>query len=588
MLLPRDYIVCDKIGYQTVMEMVETSCKKFSKKVVMQMKVNDVYQKYTYEDFWNNINHTAKALRRHFFLPGDRAGVYSENRPEWGMSYMGISRSGGIVVPLDAQLGPSELEYLMNDSKTKFIFTSRKCLENVQEVFKSVKSLKKIICFDAQEEDKNVIPFSKFLKMGENYKLPLMHKARPNHILAILYTSGTTGIAKGVMLTQKNIIIDVESACQMIRFDENDTFLSVLPIHHSFEFTAGFIIPLYKGATITYAESLKSKNILDNIKETNVTIMLGVPLLFEKLYNGVLKAIKEKPLPVRLLFSSSMGIVRLTKKLMNKKIGQGVFRGLREKAGMSTIRFFVSGGGPLRADVAEAFDDLGLTILQGYGLTETSPVITVSTLEHLNYYSVGLPLPDTEIRINEPDENGIGEIIARGPMIMKGYYKNTKATREVVKKGWIYTGDEGYIDKDGFVFITGRKKNIIVTQGGKNVFPEEIEFKLDACKFILESMAYGLPASEKDRGEKVYAIIVPDYEAINEHGRVTAVKYDTPDKIENLISHEVKKVNFKLPVYKRISGYKIHSEELMKTSTKKIKRYLYIEKLVKTENNKKQ
>lgn len=588
MLLPKDYIVADKIGYTTVLEMVEASCTKYSDKVFMQMKVNDVYQKFTYGDFWNNVNFIAKALRRLFFLPGERAGIYSENRPEWGMSYMGISRSGGICVPLDAQLSPGELEYLINDSKTRYIFTSKRYLDNILEIIKRTRSLKKIICFDAVEEQKNVILFHKFLSSGEKSRFPILHKARPNHILAILYTSGTTGIAKGVMLTQKNIITDVEAACQMIRFDTSDTFLSVLPIHHSFEFTAGFIIPFYKGGSITYAESLKSKNILDNIRETKVTIMLGVPLLFEKLCNGIMKAVREKPLPIRLIFNSSMGIVKLTKKLMNRKIGRGVFKSLREKAGLSSIRFFVSGGGPLRADVAEAFDDLGLTILQGYGLTETSPVLTVSTLEHVNYYSVGLPLPDVEIKIDEPDENGIGEIIARGPVIMKGYYKNRKATRELIRKGWLYTGDEGYIDKDGFVYITGRKKNIIVTQGGKNVFPEEIEFKLDAAKFILESMAYGRAASDRDRGEKVYAIVVPDYEVINEHSRLTGIKYDTPEKIEHLISHEVKKVNAKLPVYKRIAGYKVHSEELVKTSTKKIKRYLYIEKLVKTESNKKQ
>ncbi|MBU1078362.1 MAG: AMP-binding protein, partial [Spirochaetes bacterium] len=478
-------------------------------------------------------------------------------------------------------------EYISNHSKIKFIFTSKKYLDNVKEIFKEVRSLKKIICMDDVPEERNVIPFNKFIKIGSSYKFPLLHKVRPSDLLAILYTSGTTGTAKGVMLTQKNVISDVELGAQMILFDDTDTFLSVLPIHHSFEGTGGFILPLYGGASITYAESLKSRNILDNIKETNVTLMLGVPLLYEKLYMGILKAVKEKPLPIKLIFKASMGVVKMVRKVAKKKIGRGVFKSLRAKAGLSAMKYFISGGGPLRPDVARGFDNLGLTIVQGYGLTETSPIVTVSTIEYNNYYSVGLPLPDVDIKIHDQDEKGIGEILLKGPMLMKGYYKNRKATREVIKKGWLHTGDLGYIDKTGFVYITGRKKNLIVTQGGKNVFPEELEKKLDASHFILESMVYGQPVSEKDRGEKVFAIIVPDYEAIDEHGRHTGMKFNSEDKIEHLISHEVKKLNSKLATYKKLSGFKIHSEELTKTSTRKIKRYLYLEKLIQVNGKRK-
>ena len=579
MLKPKDYIIGGRKNYKTVIEMVENSCKIFADKVVMQMKEGGVYRKVTYRDFWDNINKVAKGLRHLFFLPKERAAVYSENSPEWGMAYLGISLSGGIIVPIDAQMKPDEILFILDHSKSKFIFTSSKLLDNVLEIFKKAKSLKKIICFDDVEETKDVIKFDELLKKGEKVKFAFLPKIKPNNILSILYTSGTTGVSKGVMLTQKNVISDVELSSQMLYFDENDTFLSVLPLHHSFECTAGFLTPLYKGATITYAESLKSSNILANIKETNVTVMLGVPLLFEKFYNGIKKSISEKSLPVRIAFNSMLFTVKLIRKLTGKKIGKQVFKSLREKAGLESIRFFISGGGPLRPDIAEDFDDLGLTILQGYGLTETSPVVSVSTLEHLNYYSVGLPLPEIEVKIDKPDENGIGEIIVKGDIVMKGYYKNKKETQKVLKNNWLYTGDMGYIDKDGFLYITGRKKNIIVTAGGKNVYPEEIEEKLNSSDFILESLVYGLATSERDRAEKIVALIVPDYEKIENHFKSLNINL-TDEKLIELIKNEIKNVNDKLPIYKRISNFKIHPEEFVKTSTRKIKRYLYISEML--------
>ncbi|MBN1383457.1 MAG: AMP-binding protein [Elusimicrobia bacterium] len=580
MLTPKDYTVREKRGYKTVIEMIENSCRIYGKKIAMQINRAGVYQKYTYEEVWNNLDNIAKALVKDHFTSGDRAAVYAENRPEWGMAYLGISRAGGIVVPLDAQLSVSELEHIIIHSGVKVVFVSGKYIENIMEISGSVRSLKKTICFDSVSEDTGITTLVKFLKTGEESRIHLPHKPKPDDSISILYTSGTTGVSKGVMLTQKNIIVDIDLAGQMIRFDENDTFLSVLPIHHIFECTCGFLLPLYGGCAITYADSLKSKSIINCIKETKVTIMLGVPLLFEKLCNGIIKAVKEKSLPVRTIFKSCICMVNLTKKLMNKKIGHSVFKNLREKAGLSSIRFFVSGGGPLREDVAEIFDNLGLTILQGYGLTETSPMVSLSTEKYLNYYSVGLPLPEIEVKIDEPGTDGIGEILIKGPIVMKGYYKNPEATNEVLKNGWFYTGDLGYIDKKGFMHITGRKKDVIVTSGGKNVYPEELEFKLDTSEFIAESLVYGMHVSEKDRGEKIYAIIVPDYEAIDLYGQKTGRSFDSEQEIQTLINHEVKRIDSILPVYKRISGFKIHSEELIKTSTKKIKRYLYLEKLI--------
>ncbi len=583
MLREEDYIVRGRKNYKTVLEMVEKSCQEFGPKVIMQKKFDGkTYTKITYKEFWDNVVNISKGLRIMFLLPRERVGIYSENRPEWGEAYVGISKAGGIVVPLDAQLSSPELEFILNHSSTKFVFVSEKYLDNIKEIFPNVKSLKKIICFDCAKEDKHTINLDTLLEKGKKKKIVLMPKPKPNDILEILYTSGTTGVSKGVMLTQRNIIYDVEATSQLLSVDTSDTFLSILPIHHSFECTAGFLIPVYNGATITYAESLRSTNILANIKETNVTLMLGVPLLYEKLFNGIIKAVKEKSLLVRFMFNFSMGVVKGVRKLTGKKIGKKVFKGLREKAGLDTIRFFISGGGPLHPAVAEGFDNLGIKVLQGYGLTETSPVVSVSTEQYMDYYSVGLPVPGVEVKIDKPDSDGIGEILVKGPIVMKGYYKNKKATKEVLKDGWLYTGDLGYRDKKiGFIYITGRKKNLIITTGGKNVFPEEIEEKLNASPFILESMVYGLPVSATNKGEDVAALIVPDFENIYEHGRQIGQKFDSEERIEKLIYNEVKKVNQKLPDYKKIKSFKIHNEELQKTSTRKIKRYLYIEKLIK-------
>ena len=586
MMRPENYIVKSKQGYQTVAEMAEKSCYKFRNKIAIQIKVDNIYQKYTYGELWNSILNVSKGLIKNGFAPGEKAAVCSENRPEWYMAYLGIAEAGGTVVPIDAQSSTNEVEYILNHSGAKILFASKKVLENVSDILDNIKGLEKLICFDTGGEDnENTITFSEFLRTVKELKPHRLYKSTPGDILSILYTSGTTGIAKGVMLTHKNVISDVELSSQMIAIDETDTLLSVLPLHHAFECTAGFLLPLYNGSTVTFAESLKSKSIINNIRETGVTVMIGVPLLYEKLYTGLTKSIREKSFPLKLLFESGMSIVNLTRVLINKKIGRAVFFGILEKAGIASIKFFISGGGPLRADVAEAFDNLGITIIQGYGLTEASPVVSVSTEKYTNYYSVGLPLPEVEIKIDAPKSDGIGEIILRSPIVMKGYYKNPEATAETLKNGWLYTGDLGYIDKDGFLFITGRKKNVIVTSGGKNVYPEEIEFKLNSSEFIAESMVYGMPVSEKDKGEKIYAIIVPNYEMINLYN--TNETSDIEHEIQEITSREIKKINSVLPAYKKISGFKIHSEELIKTSTKKIKRYLYLEKLISTSSKKK-
>ncbi len=579
MLKPEDYIVDTRKSYKTVLEMVENSCKEYDNKVVFQMKIpgTNSYRKITYREIWENLINVAKGLHKLVLLPKERVAIYSENRPEWGIAHLGISKAGGIVVPLDAHLTTNELEYLLNHSRARYIFVSGKLLENIIEIFKKIHSLKKIICFDeipSSLKSRNVITFDELIERGKKKKFTIFPKVRPDDILAILYTSGTTGVSKGVMLTQKNIISDVELSAQMIKFTPKDTFLSVLPIHHSFECTAGFLTPLYRGCTITYAESLRGPNLLANIKETCVTMLLGVPLLFEKLYKGIMEKIKSQPFPLKFILNSMFGYVKFMK-LFGKKEGKKVFKKLREKAGMGTLRLCISGGGPLDPMIAEGFETLGITLLQGYGLTETSPVVSVNTEKYYKHASVGLPLPEIQVKIDNPDNEGVGELVVKGPIVMKGYYKNPRETKKVLKNGWLYTGDMAYIDEDGFIYITGRKKNVIITAGGKNVYPEEIEIKLNQSPFILESMVYGERISDRTTAEKVCAIVVPDFDAIAEHSRYTGIRYDTEEKLETLIRKEIRKHCADLPPYKRVTSFRIQSEEFQKTTTRKIKRYLY-------------
>jgi long-chain acyl-CoA synthetase len=323
--------------------------------------------------------------------------------------------------------------------------------------------------------------------------------------------------------------------------------------------------------------------IVEDIKNNKVSILLGVPLLFEKMYAGIARKISEKPPFTRALLKTIYGVSRFLKKTVNLEAGRALFRSLREKAGMSSIRLFVSGGAPLSPEIAETFNTMGFRMIQGYGLTESAPVLTLNPMDNYRYASIGKALPGCEIKIFEPDRSGVGELIAKGPMIMKGYYKNEKATAETIKDGWLYTGDLARVDNEGFFYITGRKKNLIVTPGGKNVYPEEIEIALNNSPYILETLVLGRPLPAG--GEEIEAILVPDLEYFGLRSEEKGISL-SDTHIAQTIKLEVAKQSEHLADYKRVKYVTIRDEVFEKTSTRKIKRYLYERRAMKIQHGK--
>jgi long-chain acyl-CoA synthetase len=535
------------MNIMTLKEMFEQSAEKYRDQIAFQIKRNGEYQKITFEQAAELINRLEGALIKLGVGRGDRVALISENRPEWGISYLAIAGLGAIVVPLDAMLTKEDILPLLTDSGPKVIVLSRKYTEYIR---------------GTRVEGRKIL-------MEDFDKLPFPAPRSPSQVslddtASIVYTSGTTGIPKGVMLTHKNIMSNVISTASLFDLGPRDNFLSVLPLHHTFETTTGFLGPFYKGCTITYAESLKSHNILANMQETGVTIMCGVPLLYQLFYEGILREVEEKKL--RHVFSVLFMISRFFRYVIGINPGKFLFGTVQKKFG-GKIRFLVSGGAALDPEVARNFELMGFTLLQGYGLSESSPVITCCTLKKNKIGSVGRPIPGVEIKIAGTDP--VGEILAFGQNIMKGYYKRKELSSRVVVNGWLHTGDVGYLDEEGFLFITGRSKDVIVTAAGVNVYPDEVEFALKKIPAVKESCVSGakVRAGVRKGTEEVVALIVPDMDYLEKNG------ITEEDLIQKTIAEEVQKLNQRLADYKRIARFVIRKEELPKTRLKKIKRF---------------
>ncbi|MEN3044958.1 MAG: AMP-binding protein [Candidatus Hydrothermales bacterium] len=537
-----------------------------------RIKRGDTFQVFTYSKALEMIKSIGGYLKSRGFRKGDRAAILGENMPEWGISYLGIQWAGGVCVPLDARASQSDWEHFLRHSESKFIFVSKKFVDDILEIRDKVESLVEIISFP--ESDGKVSSFSDVVLFKDKLEVPVDRD--PNDLAIILYTSGTTGTPKGIMLSHKNVILNIEAVLKIFDFNETDHLFSVLPLHHVFEGTCGFLAPLYVGAKITYARSLKPSEILEDLRETEPTVFLTVPLLLEKLYLGIMKNIKNLSLPKKGLFKVMSSLSHLLDPITGRKASRVLFKTVREKMGFKRIKYIISGGAALPTWVGVGFLRLGFPIYQGYGLSETSPVVSVNPPKGKNKInSVGPPIPGVEVKIMEPDENGIGEIAVKGDIVMLGYYKDKKATERVFREGWFLTGDLGYIDKDGYIYITGRKKSVIVTKGGKNIYPEEIEEKLLESSIIKECLVLA-KIHPKTKTEILHAIIYPDYEEIDNRAKQMNVDV-TEDLINDWVSKEIEEVNKKLAEYKKVKSFSLRDEEFPKTTTQKIKRYLFEE-----------
>lgn len=562
------------LNFSTLIDIFGYATRTYAGNTAFRIKRDNVYEEYSYERVGDEARALARYLRGMGIGPKKKVALFSENRPEWGITYFAVLLTGAVIVPIDALLNENGIDHIINESGSVLLFCSGSLYDRVGDLGPRIKGIKKVILLDQVDTARrNCLLYAQAVAKGRELRKPLPGTAKKDDTAALIYTSGTTGSSKGVMLSHWNITADVLGLGRMIRYDEHDVFLSVLPLHHTFECTTGLIVPFMRGASITYAESLASKRIIANIRETGVTIMMGVPLLYEKMVNGINRAISEKPFHLRVLVKTMMGMVKGVRRMTRKNYGKKVFRSLREKAGLGTLRLLISGGAPLSPWVASAFEHLGIRFLNGYGMTETAPVLTVNVESDTDNTTVGYPVPGIELAIHEPDASGVGELKARGDFVMQGYYKNKAATAEIIRDGWLHTSDLARFDSHGRVIISGRCKNLIVTHGGKNVYPEELEMYLNDSPYILESLVLGKPISAENRGEEVVAYIVPDYEYIEDSQH--AGSRTSAEKIVELIEKEVQAVNGQFPQYKRIKDFFIREEEFPKTSTRKIKRYLF-------------
>ena len=519
--------------------------------------------KITYEQFANDIEALACKLMK---LNAKRIALISDNRYEWCVSYLAITTAGLVVVPLDKSLPNNELLGLLNRSEADGIIFSDKY---VQAIKNSTCNLK--ICMDYDEDKDSILSYSNLLKEGytldkTNYNnLKIDNKS----MSIILFTSGTTSIAKAVMLSQYAICMDLYALSQMIDIKTTDKFLSFLPLHHTFESTTTFLFGTSCGITIAICDGLRY--IQSNLVKYHVTGFVCVPLMLEIMYKKILKEIKAQHK------TTLVKIMRVLFKYANIETKRKVFKTIIDGLG-GNLRTIIAGGAPMDKETIKGYNDFGFDVHQGYGLTETSPVLAGENSFNKKTGSVGFPLPTIEIKIDKPDENGIGEIIAKTTAIMIGYYKNEEATKEVIKNGWFHTGDLGYIDKDGYIFITGRKKDMIVLKNGKKIFPEEMEILINKLPYVTESMVFGsLDDSKQDRNTDIVicAEIIYDEEELKKaYPNIKESEYC--DTIWNDIKT---KVNKQMPAYKYIRRILISTEPIVKTTTQKIKRSEELKKI---------
>lgn len=561
--------------YQNLKEMLEKSGEIYGDKPAYIFKTEEAgkFREITHKEFREEINQLGTALIN-MGLKDKRIAVISENRYEWGVAYMATVAGTGVVVPLDKALPGNEIESLILRSEVEAIFYSNKYDYIMKEIKEKGNSkIKFFISMDLEEQTDGIYAQKELVSQGkkliEEGNTEFLEAKINNEKMGImLFTSGTTAMSKAVALSHKNICANLFDIASTIKVDENDVFLSFLPLHHTFECTTGFIYPISKGCSIAFCEGIR--HIADNIKEYRITAMVSVPILFENMYKRVMKNIEKKGK----LETVKKGI-KISQFLL--KIGidirKKLFHEIHDNLG-GRLRLFVAGGAALDPETEKGFNELGVATYQGYGLTESSPVIAAEDDKYRRLGSIGKAFPSLDVKIVEPNEEGIGELVAKGPSIMLGYYNNEEATKETIdEEGWLHTGDLARIDKDGYIFISGRKKFVIVLKNGKNIYPEELETLLNKIEGIKESFVYGKP--EEDGDYKICSKIVYDEEIVQE-----VFGTAEEEKLKELIWQEVKKVNKTMPAYKYIREISITKEDLIKTTTQKIKRFEEIKTVV--------
>lgn len=519
------------------------SVKAHPQGIACQIKEDDRYITYTYGQLHQLSLKISALLQQEDVTREERVAILLENSPFWPAIYFGIMAIGATAVPIDPKLTPFEVNNILRDSQAKILFTSQEFYGPLEDFLKNILSFKKAILY----------PFSEITSV--NAKPEISTANEPEDIASLLYTSGTTASPKGVMLTHKNFCANFDSIFKLKLIIPSDNVLSMLPLHHSYPFMVTLISPLLMGAKVTFLNSLKSEDLLRCMQEARVTILVGVPQLYHLLHKSIFDKIKNAS-----FLLSVLKVTNTTRSLFRLNINKIILKELHQKFGGS-LRFFASGGARLEPKVASELSLLGFTILEGYGLTETSPVVTFSPPQRIRFGSVGIPVPEVKIRIHNPNSEGIGEVLIQGPNVMKGYYKKPKETSEVLKDGWFYSGDLGYIDRWGYLYLTGRSKEVIVLSSGKNIYPEEIEAHYLKSPYIkeiavLDAVVNGI--------HTLQAVVLPHIDYFRKTREVN---------IQGKIRWILENLSKELPSYKRIMGFVIAKEELPKTRLGKLKRY---------------
>jgi long-chain acyl-CoA synthetase len=522
----------------------------------------------TYGEALDRIETFAAWLASQGISRGDHVAVSGKNSPEWAVAYLGVLFSGATVIPIDYGLHDKEIENLLNTAKPRIFFVD----EEKYDHFRSVPVAGKVFSLNKKHPDTYIYGLK-----ADGDRAAILAKIVPaveQDIAAIMFTSGTTGTPKGVVLTHRNLVADCYIAQTNLSIYETDVFYALLPIHHSYTMLAVFIEAISVGAEVVFGKSMAVSRMLKELREGKVTMLLGVPLLFNKLLAGIMKGIKDKGPIVYGIMKMLMGISYLVKKLTGMNPGKKMFHAVLDKASISTLRIAISGGGPLASSVFRHYNEFGIDFIQGYGLTETSPIVALNPKEKFKIESVGRYFPPfMEMKILEPDAKGVGEVAIRGPMVMQGYYNMPEETAKVLSSdGWLRTGDLGWLDDEYYLYLCGRAKNMIVTEGGKNVYPEEIENSFQLFYNDIEQITVqGYLKDEATKSEGIEALIYP---ADDLYKRLDVMRGtpESEDTVRQALDEIVDRVNKTLQPYKRISKVTLLAEPLEMTTTRKVKR----------------
>ena len=550
---------------ENLKQMLEESAKLYKDNTAYLVK-NDKkeYVNIMYPQVLEDMNALGTALID-LGLKGKRIAVIGENRYEWAISYLAVINGVGVIVPLDKQLPQNEIISCMERAEVDCVIYSGKLQETIDVIAEMEDMASFYINMDLENEDGKYLSLKKLINKGKELVKSgnseyIDTKIDIDDMAELLFTSGTTAKSKAVMLSQKNIVYNLHQMCQMVHIKDDDVFLSMLPMHHVYECVCGFLVPLYRGAAVAYCEGLRY--IQKNLEEAHVSVFLSVPLVFETLYKKIWEAIDKH---------GKTKLVKTMIKITNilDKVGihlkRKIFKDIHNQLG-GRARLYIAGAAGINPEVSKGFRDFGILAIQGYGLTECAPIVAVNRNNAHKDASVGLPLVGTELMVVNVNEDGVGEIITKGDHVMLGYYENEEATKENLKDGWFYTGDLGYQDDDGFVYITGRKKNVLITKNGKNVYPEEIEALLNDSDYIEESMVYLKPVKDD--------LVLSAEIRVNKEYIEENFKDISKEELKKIIWEEVKRIQQDLVIYKHIKEIHIRETEFEKTTTLKIKRYL--------------